>query len=88
MLKKLYPVVDRLTKNDRVALGLKLADFSLKNVHGARTGHFRCPKAGEWFLSGTPAKCYRAPNDLNTEYHIVRLFRTETKKITTICRIY
>lgn len=34
------------------------------------TGEFRCPKKGEWFLSGAKVSAYRAPNDLSTKYWI------------------
>lgn len=32
---------------------------------------FRCPKKGEYFLSGAEIEAYIAPNDLSTEYIIV-----------------
>lgn len=30
----------------------------------------RCPKKGEWYLSGALVSAYQAPNDLSTEYFI------------------
>lgn len=33
---------------------------------------FRCPKRGEYYLSGAVIEAYRAPNDLGTEFRIVR----------------
>lgn len=44
-----------------------------KNVRAIRTGEFRCPKQGDWYLSGSIVEAYRAPNDLTTPFHIVRL---------------
>lgn len=32
----------------------------------------RCPKQGEYYLSGAIPKAYKAPNDLSTEYLIVK----------------
>lgn len=32
---------------------------------------FRCPKKGEYYVSGAIPEAYRAPNDLPTEYLVV-----------------
>jgi len=32
---------------------------------------FRCPKKGEYFISGAKPRAYKAPNDLNTKYLII-----------------
>lgn len=37
------------------------------------TASKRCPKKGEWFLSGAIPQGYKAPNDLGDEYNILRL---------------
>jgi hypothetical protein len=42
-------------------------------LQAVRTGEFRAPKAGEWFLSGAIPAAYRAANDLSGEYNILRL---------------
>jgi len=36
------------------------------------TGEKRCPRKGEWFLSGAIIEGYKATNDLSTVYHIAR----------------
>lgn len=41
----------------------------------------RCPKKGEWYLSGSTIEAYRAPNDLTTPFHIAELKQTVTNKI-------
>lgn len=46
-----------------------------------KTGEFRCPRKGEWFLSGSIAEAYLAPNDLTTEYHIVKEVKTKVVEI-------
>ena len=51
------------------------------NVHVVRTGEFREPKRGEWYLSGAIPAGYRATNDLSTKYHIVRLVKTQTQTV-------
>lgn len=35
----------------------------------------RCPKAGEWYLSGAIIYAYRAHHDLTTAYHIAEIVR-------------
>lgn len=35
------------------------------------TVDYRCPHAGEWFVSGAIPQAYRAENDLSNEYLIV-----------------
>lgn len=35
------------------------------------SGQKRCPKKGEYFLSGAIPEVYLATNDLTTEYHIM-----------------
>lgn len=35
-------------------------------------GDFRAPKRGEYYLSGAIVEAWRAPNDLDTEFRIVR----------------
>ncbi len=37
------------------------------------TGEKRCPRKGEWFLSGAIIEGYLAVNDLSTVYHIAKL---------------
>jgi hypothetical protein len=34
------------------------------------TGEFRCPRKGEWYLSGAKIQAWLAPNDLSTAYWI------------------
>jgi hypothetical protein len=85
MGKKFYPLADRVSLEDRRRLDLPLYD-SIRpgTVHAVRTGEFRPPRAGEWYLSGAVVEAYRAPNDLSTDYHIARLVRTATETVTTI----
>lgn len=42
-------------------------------IRAVRTGEYRRPLKGEWYLSGARAEAYRARADLSTEYHILRL---------------
>lgn len=37
-----------------------------------RTGEFRAPRKGEWYLSGAIPGAYCAPNDLPTQHHILK----------------
>ncbi len=95
MPKKLYPVLDRLTKAEAKVLGFDRipsgpmisVNMPVKDVHAITTGEFRKPKKGEWYLSGAIPAAYRAPNDLTWNYHICELVRTVTRTITKIARI-
>ena len=42
-----------------------------------RIGEFRKPLKGEWYLSGGPPSAWLAPNDLGTEFHILRLVKVK-----------
>lgn len=42
-------------------------------VVAAKTGVYRKPHKGEWFLSGAIPEAYKAPNNLDTDYWIMRL---------------
>lgn len=44
------------------------------------TGEVRCPRKGEWFISGAIAEGYLAVNDLSVKHHIGKLV---TVKVTT-----
>lgn len=37
-----------------------------------KTGEFRAPKQGEFYLSGAIVAAYEAPNDLTTAFHIAK----------------
>lgn len=37
-----------------------------------KTGEFREPRKGEYYLSGAIPTAYRAPADLSIKYHIMR----------------
>lgn len=37
------------------------------------SGDFRCPKKGEYYLSGAIPEVYRASNDLPSKYHVMRV---------------
>jgi len=43
----------------------------------------RCPKKGEWYLSGADIAAYEAKNDLSAPYHIARIVRVKQTVHTT-----
>jgi hypothetical protein len=46
-----------------------------------RTGEFRAPKKGEYYLSGSIPMAYLAPNDLTQIYHILRPCASPPRRI-------
>lgn len=84
MEQKHYPLGDYLSLAERNALGMqeKQALIGLSqaapSAPGQRalaidSGEYRPPRKGEWYLSGAVVTAYRAPNDLETPYHIARV---------------
>ena len=81
MSVKTYPVKDCIRLADRDKLGLPRQDARLsstKEIRARATGKKRCPKKGDWYLSGAIVEAYRAPNDLNTVFCIATLCIVET----------
>lgn len=64
-------------RNGEKAPNGKLLDW----LKGAKTGEFREPRKGEWFLSGSIPEAYYAPNDLGTKYHILKIVKV--RKVVT-----
>lgn len=89
---KTYPIADRPSLAEQKALGVTLTAFlpsiglGAKNIATVRTGEYRPPKKGEWYLSGAIPHAYKAPNDLSTPFHILNLVKTETVTITKIVK--
>jgi hypothetical protein len=54
----------------------KLYPGEWDHLHGKRryirTGEYRPPRAGEYYLSGAVPTAYRAPNDLSDHFYIMR----------------
>ena len=46
-------------------------------VMAVNSREFRCPKKGEWYLSGGIPGAYKALNDLNTKYWIATLVKVK-----------
>lgn len=68
LARKLHRLIDRPTSSECDSLGVK--HYFLR---GAMTGEFRCPKKGEWYLSGALPAAYKARNDMESPYYILRL---------------
>lgn len=72
----LYPLGDTPTAKETG--GAPISERLLggpRSVRAVSTGERRCPKKGEWYLSGAEITAYKAPNDLTTKYHMARLVR-------------
>lgn len=74
--RKLYPVCDRIP-------GVSPNEY--KYIMAVRLPYeFRCPKKGEWYLSGAIPGAYRALSDLTGPYYICKLVRVQSKVVTDI----
>lgn len=74
-----YRIADRPTVSECVALDVRRPRIP-QGTHPIRaisTGEFRCPKKGEWYLSGAVVEAYRASWDLGSAYHIATLVVVE-----------
>lgn len=82
---KTYPIKDfipsqdikQLTGRDNLTQQEMKKYLMVLPIQGKLTGEFRCPKKGDWYLSGAIPAVYRAPNDLSTKYHICKLIIVE-----------
>jgi len=92
---KLYRLADQPTSKESKALGvldkpctddpsvsLPAGMLGKIQLRGVRTGEYRAPKAGEWYLSGAEPEAWKARNDLTSPYYILRLVRVKTEKVT------
>jgi hypothetical protein len=69
--------------------GLSPADHA--RVRAVRTGQYRFPRAGEWYLSGTGGdgtapEAYQAHHNFYVRCQILALVLTDTVQVTTIAR--
>ena len=60
---------------------MKSIGHSDKTIQAINSHEFRCPKKGEWYLSGNPIIAWKAPNDLSQSYWIAKPVKVKT--ITT-----
>jgi hypothetical protein len=67
-----YPLVDRVPG----VYGREQRDYMAE-----RTGEYRPPRAGEWYVSGAIPEGYRAPNDLTMPHAIARLVRVRRYEV-------
>lgn len=54
-----------------VAMDERSATRQDRKARYVRTGEFRPPRAGEWYLSGAHPEAWKAPNDLGQSFHIL-----------------
>jgi hypothetical protein len=51
-----------------------------------RTGEYRPPRAGEWYVSGAIPEAYRMPGDSTIPQHIARLVRVRRIEVIEAMR--
>lgn len=84
---KPYPLADQINHDEAALFGVERGSGAYqerRRIMAVWTGEKRPPRAGEWYLSGAKIEAYRAWSDLETEYHIARLVKVETKTVTRI----
>lgn len=69
----MYSLADRVSLKEAQDIGFSDIKDSIRKIKAVKTGEFRCPKKGEWYLSGTIVQAYKAPDALSSPYHIVKL---------------
>lgn len=57
------------------------------HIMGEKTGVFRTPKKGDWYLSGAIPTTYKVAHDFRSEYHIMRLVLVERKTTTRLTKV-
>lgn len=83
-MPKFYPLGDWLSEKEKEKFGVSNFTRETLDIKAIFSGEKRCPKKGEWYLSGAEVMAYRAPNDLTSVYHIAKLVKTKTTTKTTI----
>jgi hypothetical protein len=82
-----YPLSDHPNQTEWKELG---SPKDITQIVAIRTGEFRPPKKGEWYLSGAIPEAYRAYSNLGNKFHIVKLVKKENKidKRELISKLY
>lgn len=82
----LFKVKDRITDDELDALGIDPEDVATvhKEVYAMSTSVKRCPRKGEFYLSGAIPEAYRALEDLDTPHMLARLVRVEIEEVYRI----
>ena len=83
---ELYPLADWPTDQEAQCFGFEYGHCTqgqTRRLMGKKTGEFRPPKRGEWFLSGAVPEGYRALADMDGSYHILELVACKVKVTTT-----
>lgn len=83
----LFPCAEPPTQAEYESVGIRSDRYhpsKRRMVRVEATGEFRCPKQGEWYVSGAIAEGWRAPSDLSTAFYIAALVRVTTRTIVRI----
>lgn len=78
-----FPLADMPTGRETGGMSFNERYMS-RLVASVKTGEFRAPKCGEWYLSGAVPEAYRAENDLSTRYHILKLVKVQRETIVKV----
>ena len=79
--QKHFGIADRVSRAELAAVGVDTTGMSVdekmrverQNIFAVPTGEFRCPRKGEWYLSGAIVCAYKAGGNFTSKYHIARL---------------
>lgn len=77
-----FPLAD--IPSERETGGMSFNErYARRNIRAVKTGEFRNPKRGEWYLSGAIPEGYKAQNDLSSPFHILKLVKVEVRTVVT-----
>ena len=76
MTPKTYTLADMPSAAETGGMSFK-DRYMCPGIAAVKTGEFRSPKAGEWYLSGAIPQAYKAKNDLSTPFLILKLVKVQ-----------
>ena len=72
--KRYYPLGQCGHYEVKELVRLRVCSLDYSKLRFERTGEFRTPKCGEWFLSGAKPEAYIAAHDFTTmPFHILKI---------------
>lgn len=87
LTEQLFTLSDYYIGDKRFRLAENGGTISQSLLRAKPTGEFRCPKQGEWYISGAISEAYKAPNDLLCKFWIAKIVLIEKKTIESVVEV-